>query len=441
MHRRALFPLAALALGLVPDPAAAEARKPNIVVIVADDLGYADLGCQGCKDVPTPNIDSIAKNGVRFTDGYVSCPVCSPTRAGLMTGRYQQRFGHEFNGGPDQNAPENFGLPLTETPLPQRLRKGGYATGMVGKWHLGYKAELMPTKRGFDEFFGFLGGAHSYVNSNADPNNRILRGDKPVDEAEYLTDAFGREAVAFIDRHKGEPFFLYLPFNAVHAPMQGAKKYHDRFADIKDDKRRTFAAMLSAMDDNVGRVLAKLREEKLEENTLIVFFSDNGGPTAVTSSRNDPLRGHKGQVWDGGIRIPFLAQWKGKLPAGKVYSRPVIALDIAPTALAAAGLPTPDDARFDGVNLLPYLKGEKDGPPHDRLFWRYGAQSAVRKGDWKLVKINGGTHLFNLADDVGEMKDLAKDKPELLKELEADLKAWDAQLMKPLWQAPRQQED
>ena len=261
---------------------AAGAARPNILVIVADDLGYADLGVQGCKDIPTPHIDSLAKNGVRFTSGYVSCPVCSPTRAGLMTGRYQQRFGHEFNPGPALAAEPDFGLSLKEVPLPQRLKDLGYVTGMFGKWHLGYQPQFHPLKRGFDEFLGFLGGSHSYVD-NRDGANPVQRGTKPVNEVTYTTEMFAAAATDFVARHKADPFFVYLPFNAVHGPLQATDKYLKRFESISDPKRRTFAAMLSAMDDGVGQVLDKLRELGLEENTLIVFFSDNGGPTQQTS--------------------------------------------------------------------------------------------------------------------------------------------------------------
>jgi arylsulfatase A-like enzyme len=438
MTRTYLSALGAALLLSAATATAADApdRKLNILVIVADDLGYADLGCQGCKDIPTPNIDSLAKNGVRCTNGYVSCPVCSPTRAGLMTGRYQQRFGHEFNPGPAEQAAADFGLPLTEVTLANRLKERGYATGMVGKWHLSYKEAYHPQKRGFDEFFGFLSGAHSYVKPGV-KTNPILRGTEPADEKEYLTDAFGREAVAFIDRHQKEPFFLYLPFNAVHAPLDKAEKYIGRFDKIEDEKRRTFAAMLSAMDDNVGLVLKKLRDAGLEENMLVFFFSDNGGPTAQTTSRNDPLNGHKGQVLEGGIRIPFIVQWKGRLPAGKVYEKPVIALDIHPTAVTAVGGKIPEDAKLDGVNLLPFLAGENDKGPHETLFWRFGEQWAVRKGDLKLLKMgNAATKLFDLANDIGEKHDLAAEKQEVAKELEATWKQWDAQLKKPLWTRP-----
>jgi arylsulfatase A-like enzyme len=415
-------------------PARAALARPNILFIAADDLGYADLGVQGCRDVPTPNIDSIAANGVRFTDGYVSCPVCSPTRAGWLTGRFQQRFGHEFNPGPAQQADPNFGLPLSEVTLADQLNAAGYATGIVGKWHLGYRPEFHPQKRGFDEFFGFLGGAHPYLPTPAAAP--ILRGTEPVEEPEYLTDAFAREALAFIERRRHQPFFLYLSFNAVHAPLQASQKYLARFSGIPDQRRRTFAAMLSAMDDAVGRVLRQLREYKLEDDTLIVFISDNGGPTNNTSSRNDPLRGYKGHLLEGGIRVPFLIQWKRRLPKGKVYPEPVIALDILPTVLAAAGAPMPAKP-LDGVNLLPYLTGESQGAPHVALYWRFGPQAAIRKGPWKMVRLSDGRpRLYNLAEDIGESRDLASTQPAKLKELLEDWEAWNRQLSPPRWQQP-----
>jgi len=423
---------ATLAIGNGLDAALNEkGRRPNILIILADDLGYAELGCQGNKDIPTPNIDSIANNGVRFTNGYVSCPVCSPTRAGLMTGRYQERFGHEFNPGPPATVDKEFGLPLTETTIASRLKSEGYVTGLVGKWHLGYEEKFLPLNRGFDEFFGFPGGAHSYIDSSADAKNPIMRGMKPVEEKEYLTDAFSREATSFIERHKNEPFFLYLAFNAVHSPLQAPEKYLKRFYGITDNKRRTFAAMLSAMDDAIGNVLQTLRKNKLEGNTLIFFLSDNGGPTQSTTSRNDPLRGFKAQVYEGGIRVPFLMQWKGKIPAGIVYDKPVISLDIAPTALAAAGARIAD-SKFDGVDLIPYLKGSDT--PHEILYWRFGPQYAIRKDNWKLLKTaNGKPELYDLAADISETNDLVEKNPEKVKELQAHYEAWNAQLAEPLW--------
>ena len=409
-------------------------KKPNIILIVADDLGYGELGCQGNKEIPTPHIDSIARNGVRFTNGYVTAPLCSPSRAGLLTGRYQQRFGHEFNPGPTTDASTDFGLPLSETLLPARLKELGYKTGMVGKWHLGLKPEFLPTNRGFDEFFGFLGGAHSYVGNDV-KGGTILRSSTPVSEKEYLTDAFAREAEAFIEKHHDEPFFLYLPFNAVHMPLQSIQKYLDRFGHIKDEKRKTFAAMSSAMDDAVGRVIERVRRHKLEENTLIVFISDNGGPTLTTTSGNLPLRGYKAQVLEGGIRLPFMMQWKGRLPAGKVFHQPVSSLDIHPTAIAAAGGTIKPEVNLDGVDLSPFMTGKNPDRPHETLCWRMGEKQAIRHGDWKLIKEQGEKEwsLYNLADDVGEANNLAAKLPEKVKELKSLYDAWEAQLQDPKW--------
>jgi arylsulfatase A-like enzyme len=414
----------------------AKRTKPNILIILADDLGYGELTCQGNRQIPTPNIDSIARNGVRFTSGYVSGPYCSPTRAGLLTGRYQQRFGHEFNPGPIGTESRAFGLPLNETTLAERLKSAGYATGMFGKWHLGNRPKFRPNRRGFDEFFGFLGGAHSYVNAGA-AANPILRGNTRVNSIDYTTDSFGREAVAFIEAHHHEPWFVYLPFNAVHAPLQALPKYRERFPHIADERRRTFAAMLSAMDDHVGLVLSKIRALGLEDDTFIVFLSDNGGPTAITTSSNGPLNGYKAQVWEGGIRVPFLVQWKGHIPAGKVYEGPVIQLDIHPTALAVAGIKAPAEAKLDGVNLLSYLTGENQNAPHQALFWRFGIQRAVRKGDWKLTDLGNGPKLFNLATDIGEKSDLAATNSAKIQELEADYKAWNAMNIDARWRPNR----
>ncbi len=430
--------LATIAIPGALSSALAADKRPNIILIVADDLGYGELGCQGGKDIPTPNIDSISKHGIRFTNGYVSCPVCSPTRAGLNTGRYQQRFGHELNPGPPGQAQDNFGLPLTETFFAARLKAAGYVTGMFGKWHLGYRKGYMPLDRGFDEFFGFPGGAHAYMNAQIDGDNPIMRGNKPVDEKEYLTDAFGREAVSFIEKHKAEPFYLYLPFNAVHSPLEAPEKYMSRFTSIADKKRQTFAAMQSAMDDNVGKVLDAVRKNGLEENTLIIFVSDNGGPTKGTTSANGPLRAFKGDTYEGGIRVPYMLQWKGKIPAGKTYDQPVIALDIAPTVCALAEAKR-DGAKFDGVDLMPFLTGKSTDAPHEALYWRYGKKYAIREGDWKLVDNGTGKwELYDLSKDIGESKDLAADKPAKFKKLKARWDKWNSELVPPLWQMQRQ---
>lgn len=427
---------------------AADAKRPNVLLIVADDLGYGELSIQGSKDIPTPNVDALAKSGVRFTSGYVSGPYCSPTRAGLMTGRYQQRFGHEFNPGPAESASGNFGLSLEENTIGDRFKAAGYVTGWFGKSHLGYLPPYHPLKRGFDEYFGFLGGAHDYLDAAGDKHNPILRGTEPVDNIGYTTEAFGNEAIKFIEKHRAEPWFCYLPFNAVHAPLESIDKYLSCFSSIEDKKRRTFAAMLSAMDDAVGNVLAKVRELGQEENTIVFFISDNGGPTASTTSGNGPLRGFKAQTWEGGIRVPWMIQWKGHIPAGQVDDRPVIQLDILPTALAAVGVDVKPEWKLDGVNLLPYIMGEKKGMPHEELYWRFGGQFAIRKGDWKLVKApNGGlragelqgkatvenAQLYNLATDLGEKTDLAAKEPDKVKELAAAWEKWNAELVEPKW--------
>lgn len=416
------------------------AAQPNILLIVADDMGYADAGFNGCRDIPTPNMDALAKSGIRFTSGYVTGPYCSPTRAGLMTGRYQTRFGHEFNpsGGKE-------GLPLTEQTLADRLRSAGYMTGLVGKWHLGTDPSMHPQQRGFTEFFGFLGGAHDYFKPEG-----ILRGTTQVSELDYTTDAFGREAVSFIERNKGRPWFLYLSFNAVHTPMQATDDRLARFSNITDPRRHTYAAMMLAMDEAVGRVRQKLAETGLENTTLVMFISDNGGPTmqgvTVNGSRNDPLRGSKRTTLEGGIRVPFAVSWPGHLKPG-TFDSPVIQLDLYSTALAAAGVQIRPEWKLDGVNLLPFLRGEKTGAPHDALYWRFGQQMAIRMGNYKLVRYdrNVDTHtgkagqgvtdvkLYNLANDIGETKDLAAVMPDKVKELQSKWDVWNAGNVKAMW--------
>lgn len=420
--------------------AAQPARRPNILFIVGDDMGYADVGFHGCKDIPTPNLDALAKAGVRFTNGYVSGPYCSPTRAGLLTGRYQQTFGHEFNAGR-----AGTGLPLTETTIADRLKAVGYATGIVGKWHLGSAPEMHPLRRGFDEFFGFLGGSHSYFDRDG-----VLRGNEPVKEVDYLTDAFGREAVTFIERHKTKPWFLYLAFNAVHTPMHATDARLAKFGHIADKQRRTYAAMMVAMDEAIGNVRRTLADTGQEKDTLVVFISDNGGPTmpgvTVNGARNDPLRGSKRTTLEGGIRVPFVVSWAGRVKPG-VYEQPAIQLDLTATALAAAGIEAKPEWKLDGVDLLPFLSGSKSGAPHDALYWRFGEQMAIRVGDYKLVRYDSNADtltgagrqpvtaakLYHLGKDAGETKDLAAAEPERVKALQAKWDAWNATLMKPLW--------
>ena len=419
-------------------PAADAARRPNVVVIVADDLGNADVGFQGGRDVPTPRLDALAASGVRCTAGYVSGPYCSPTRAGLLTGRYQQRFVHEFNPGPPTGANVRVGLPLTERTLADVLRAAGYRTALVGKWHLGHGPEFVPQRRGFEEHFGFLGGSHPYdpAGGAEEGPNAIRRGDAPVDEREYLTRAFAREAVSFIERSGDEPFFLCLAFNAVHAPLQAPEEVVERFASIAGARRRTYAAMLAELDDAVGRVLDALDAGGVADDTLVCFISDNGGPPG-NGSDNGRLRGHKSSTWEGGIRVPFVVRWPGRLPASAVYDHPVIQLDLFPTIVAAAGVGVPAGTALDGVDLLPHLAGRTTDPPHDRLYWRFGAQRAIRAGDWKLVKGVGveAPILVNLAEDPSESTDLSAAHPDKRRELEEAWKRWNEGLVEPLWRA------
>ncbi len=429
---------------------ATEARalpRPNVVVILADDLGYADLGVQGATDIPTPNIDALAHGGARCTSGYVSGPYCSPTRAALLTGRYQQRFGHEFNPAKLRDGGTGQGLAVGEVTVAERLRQAGYATGIVGKWHLGEEEKFHPQKRGFQEFFGFLTGAHSFVNAVDPKNGSIVRGREAVPLSGHLTDAFADEAVAFIDRHRAKPFFLYLAFNAVHQPLQPPPHLVEKFASIADRRRRLYAALTSSMDSAVGTVLGKLRSAGLEERTLIFFLSDNGGPIlkfADNASRNTPLRGSKGDTWEGGVRVPFFVQWKGRIPAGSTYQHPVIQLDIAATALATAGVPSKREWKLDGVDLIPFLTGKKRTPPHEALYWRFEEQMAIRQGSWKLVRADRSPDkrfgdvapvpmLFDLANDIGESKDLASVQPARTKQMMAVWQKWNATLVAPTW--------
>ena len=459
--------------------AAFAADKPNIVLIVVDDLGYAELSCQGARDLPTPHIDSIAENGVRFTSGYVSGPVCCPSRAGFMTGRMQTRFGHELNAIGVQNLGENIGLPLSEKTIATRLKQAGYRTGLFGKWHLGAHASKHPLSRGFDEFYGFLNEGHyfkpepyegvatwlriastppgvgtrivrgrfifsshmGYDEPTYDVENPIYRGRQPIREERYLTDALADEAIEFIERAKGGPFFLNLSMNAPHSPMQAADAYMDRHAAIEDVHRRIFVGMVTNLDDAIGRVLAKLRQVGVEEDTLIFFFSDNGGPTKELTSSNAPLREGKGRVYEGGLRVPFLAQWKAKLPQGKIDRRAVTALDFAATAMAAAGEDVPPE--LDGVDLAPYLTGDNHRAPHETLFWRYGSRIALRHKDWKMVGLyddENGPHdleLYNLAADLGETTDLAAKSPAAAGRLREMIADYDAQMVPPLWRGDR----
>lgn len=437
-QRLSLVALLLLA-GCAGTSTAPQARRPNIILIVSDDQGYAELGCQG-GEVPTPHLDALAASGLRCTAGYVVSPFCSPSRAGFLTGRYPQRFGHEINPVGKTNDLPQVGLPVEERTLADRLRAGGYATGMSGKWHLGNHPPYYPWARGFDEVFGFLREGRYYLPKERAVNhlranepdydrlNPLLRNGKEVEESAYLTSAFAREAASFIDRHAAHPFFLYVPFNAPHSPMQATPEDHARFAQIADPQRRVWAAMLASMDDAVGRILDALRRRGLERDTLVVFLSDNGGPTRELTSRNDPFSGGKGSLREGGVRVPFLVSWPGRLRPG-VHAEPVSSLDILPTALAAAGLPAAEGV--DGLDLLPQFAGAGERT----LYWRLDAQRAVREGRWKLLRerANEPFKLFDLAEDVPESRDLAAAQPERVLALEAKLRRWESGLVPPRW--------
>jgi arylsulfatase A-like enzyme len=424
--RHALLPflLACAVAGFAAD------RKPNIVLLVADDMGFVDCGVYGSKDIPTPNIDALARGGVRFLNGYTSGCVCSPTRAGLMTGRYQQRFGFDANaeGGP---APTDRGpraLDLKQMTMAQRLKALGYATAIFGKWHLGAADGYLPTQRGFDEFYGLL--PYGLGAGNPVP---IYRGTTRVETPANHMETFCAEALLFIDRHRDRPFLLYLPFTAVHGPFVGPQPWFNRFDTLVPANRRKYAADLSQMDEIIGRIVQRLRDRGLEENTLVFFFSDNGGPGGA--SNNGPLRGTKWTLWEGGIHVPFIVHWKGRIAPGRTLAEPVIQVDVLPTALAAADADPNPAGQLDGANLLPLLEGRALTASRTALFWRFGVQYAVRQGDWKLVKphIDSPPALFDLAHDLGEQTDLAGAEPARVKQLQSLWDAWNAKNETPRW--------
>jgi len=402
------------------------------VILLADDAGYADFSLHGKAAFPTPRIDSIAAHGVRCTDGYVSGCVCSPTRAGLLTGRYQQRFGHETNIPPAYS--ETNGLPLGERTFADRMRAGGFRTIALGKWHLGYADPFHPLARGFDDYYGFLQGARSYFPLEKPSRlNRLLRDREPVPEAfAYMTDELGREAAARIAANRDRPFFMYVAFNAVHAPNDALEK-DLAAARAAGADRPQVAAMTIALDRAVGTVLDALDDHGLTDDTLVVFLNDNGG---AIGRDNGDLRGRKGSLWEGGIRVPFVMQWPRRLPRGKVVEAPVIALDLLPTALAAAGIRA-EDPPLDGVNLLPFLAGESEQPPRRSLFWRAGGQWAVRDGGLKLVRVEDGPPLlFDLGVDRGEQQDLAGARPADAARLRGLYEAWESGMREPIeWDA------
>ncbi len=433
--RRSLVTLA-LSLSFVTWLTAAATAKPNIILVYSDDHGWADLGAQGVdKDIRTPHLDALARDGVRFTRGYVTAPQCVPSRAGVLTGRYQQRFGVDDNlKGP---------LPLAELTIAERLKPAGYVSAQVGKWH------LEPTPRSEDQAspadaHAFLPGGQGFDEYWCGPMNTFmashdLKGTPLANPPQRLTDPRFRcvwqteAALGFINGHARDPFFLYLAYFTPHVPLQSPEPWFSKTPTHLPLVRRQALAMIAAMDEGIGQIRARLRELALDQNTLIFFIGDNGAPlrpTAWNGSLNLPLAGEKGMLTDGGVRVPFLAAWPGTLPAGKIYEPIVSALDVAATAVAAAGLPAA--SALDGVNLVPFLTGEKSGAPHDHLFWRWRSQAAVHDGRWKLVLL-GPTqrYLFDTAAPDGETRNLATQHPDIAARLLARLQSWDATLQTP----------
>lgn len=420
-------------------------NQPNIVLLFSDDAGYADFGFHGSKIIKTPNLDKLAKQGVRFTQGYVSDPTCGPSRAGLITGKYQQRFGFEENNVPSYMSKvsaadgREMGVPVEEITIADYLKKQGYVTSFYGKWHLGGDDRFHPTKRGFDEFYGFRGGARSYFPySKAPPSEMDLmeRGFANfVEPEQYLTDALAKEAISFIEKNAKakKPFFTMLSFNAVHTPMDATEEDLKQFPELKG-KRKTVAAMTLALDRACGKVLDKLKELGIEKNTLVVFTNDNGGPTDKNAGVNFPLSGTKSSHLEGGIRVPFLMKWPGKIQPNTTYDFPISTLDLLPTFFTVGGGNTETIKDIDGVDLLPYVNGTNKGRPHEILFWKKDARGVIRKGDWKLIRYpDRPAELYNIPEDISETNNLVSEHPEMVKEMFKELFQWELTLERPRW--------
>lgn len=427
---------------------AQKTKQPNIILLFSDDGGYADFGFQGSKELKTPNLDKIAKNGVICSQGYVTASVCGPSRAGLITGQYQQKFGYEENNVPGYMSDaskflgEDMGLPLSEKTMGDYMKALGYQTAFYGKWHLGGADRFHPMKRGFDEFYGFRGGDRSYFAyekfPKGHPDKKMEEGFGNFEEPEeYATDLFADKALKFMDKNKDKPFFILLSFNAVHTPMEATEEDLRLFPKLKG-KRQEVAAMTWALDRACGRVMDKLKELGLDENTLVVFTNDNGGPTDKNASVNHPLSGTKSNQLEGGIRVPYIIQWKGQIDKKSKYDFPVSTFDLLPTFYAAGGGDVKDLKNVDGVNLLPYLKGDKSERPHQSLFWKKETRAAVRNGDWKLIRYSDRpAELYNIEEDISEQNNLAATYPDKVKELFKELYEWELTLERPLWQLKR----
>lgn len=405
-------------------------KKPNIIVIVIDDAGYADFGFMGSKDLKTPHIDNLAQNGVVFTDAHVSATVCAPSRAGLLTGKYQQRFGFEANGTGYGNSGD-IGLSDDVTTMADIFKKNKYKTIAIGKWHLGGTISDHPNQRGFDEFYGFIAGGRSYFPmKNPSKEHMLQQNGKRVIFEGYLTDVLGNRSVSFVEKNHDQPFFMYLAYNAVHTPMEAKKSDLEKF---KDHPRKTLAAMTSSLDENIGNLRNKLQELNILDNTLIYFISDNGG-AHNNDSTNGLLKGWKGNKFEAGQRVPFVVSWPSKIKGEQRFEGLTSSLDIFQTSLAAAGIKKNKDLILDGVNLIPYLTGEKKGTPHNALYWRKLEESAARIGDYKLIQLEDyGATMYNLSTDLGEVDDLSQKDTVMFNRLIKEFSNWESKMSDPLW--------
>ena len=422
-------------------------KPPNVIIIISDDQGYADVGFHGSNEIFTPNIDRIAKNGVVFSEGYVSYAVCSPSRAGLITGRYQNRFGYSRNIllAPNDSL---MGLPLSEQTLPDVLNNVDYKTKAIGKWHLGAHKSLVPEKRGFDEFFGFLIGGHRYFPEDLTLNDltearrqmdgyitKIYDNGKRINTKKYLTEELSDNAVKFIEDNSDNPFFLYLSYNAPHTPLQATTKDLERNKHIDIEKRQTYAAMVSSMDDGIGLILDKLEQKNIFENTIVFFFSDNGGVEWYNFSDNGPLRGIKGDFFEGGIRVPFTMQWPNKIKPGTIYDKPIIALDIFATVASAAKAEKYIKNEIDGVNLIPYLSGNKSGLPHEYLYWKNPDKDidVIRDNRYKYLRIKNDEYIFDLKNDISEESNIIDLSKPIYDRLKSQFKLWEKDMIDPVF--------
>jgi arylsulfatase A-like enzyme len=462
-------------------------RSPNILLIVVDDLGKSEVSCYGSTTVKTPHIDQFAKEGIQFTDCYVTAPVSAPSRASLLTGRYNERYGFETQ--PMENYPSNLpnywlgkymvgkgefvldekprfppewqiqkqGLLPTEINLAEFLKMRNYSTACIGKWHLGFSKDHIPNKRGFDYQYGFYGAFSLYSEKRKDPDmvnfiqdsfsakhqwktgrketSAIRRNDKIIKEKRYLTDAIKEEAISYMAIHKNEPFFLYVAFNAVHVPFQAPRDYYEMYDSVSDKNKRVYYAMVSALDDAIGEMMEKLKSLGLENNTIIYLVSDNGGAAYTKATDNKPYKGGKLTMFEGGVNVPFMMKWKGKLPEGMIYENPVSSMDIFMTSIKLAECELPDDRVYDGTDLMPFLKSGKTGAPHESFYWKADQIHAMRKGDWKYLQSirDGWIELYNLREDRYEHIDLHNVRPEELKKLQEIFDRWNKEQLPPLW--------